>query len=341
MDLVGYSEDRFAEILLDYENFAAGLGFDRIQPIPISALEGDNILAPGGHTPWYQGPTLMEYLETVPVAEADIRRPLRLPVQWVNRTHLDFRGFCGTVAAGTVRPGDELAVASSGRKSRVARIVTANGDLAEAVAGQAVTLTLTDEIDISRGDVLADPEDCPYHANRIQAKLVWLHEEPLQPGRGYLLKGGTATAPVQVSDLRFKVNVNTLQREAGATLDLNEIGVCRLVAGRPIAFDSYRSNRATGGFILIDQLTDATVAAGMIHQPLIPSGEPWQRLELNRRTRAAHKGQQARVLWLRGAVPPELAALLEKKLHSLGRQTAFLDANGNPRFKGDGHDQNR
>ncbi|TRO83236.1 sulfate adenylyltransferase subunit CysN [Trichloromonas acetexigens] len=325
MDLVDYSEDRFAEILRDYESFAAGLGFDRIQPIPISALEGDNILAPGGNTPWYQGPTLMEYLETVPVAETDVRQPFRLPVQWVNRPHLDFRGFCGTIAAGTVRPGDELAVASSGRKSRVARIVTANGDLAEAVAGQAVTLTLTDEIDISRGDVLADPEDRPHYANRFEAKLVWLHEEPLQTGRGYLLKSGSATAPVQVSNLRFKVNVNTLQREDGATLDLNEIGVCHLATGRPIAFDSYRANRATGGFILIDRLTNATVAAGMIHQPLIQSGGRWQDLELNRQTRAAHKGQQARILWLSGSVPRGLAALLEKKLHSQGRHTALLD----------------
>ena len=325
MDLVGYSEDRFAEILRDYENFAAGLGFDRIQPIPISALEGDNILALGGNTPWYQGPNLMEYLETVPVAEADSRRPFRLPVQWVNRPHLDFRGFCGTIVAGTVRPGDELAVAASGRKSRVARIVTANGDLAEASAGQAVTLTLTDEIDISRGDVLADPEDRPYHANRFEGKLVWLHEEPLQPGRGYLLKSGTATVPAQVCDVRFKVNINTLQQEDGATLDLNEIGVCRLVTGRPIAFDSYRANRATGGFILIDRLTNATVAAGMIHQPFIQPGGRWQDLELNRQTRAAHKGQRALVLWMSGSVPAELAALLEKKLHSQGRHTALLD----------------
>jgi bifunctional enzyme CysN/CysC len=201
-----------------------------------------------------------------------------------------------------------------------------DGDLPRAVAGQAVTLTLTDEIDISRGDVLAAPEDLPYYADRLEAKIVWLHEDPLQPGRGYLLKAGSSTAPAQVAELKFKVNVNTLQQEAGSSLQLNEVGVCSLTLGKAITFDSYRENRGTGNFILIDRLTNATVGAGMIHQPMLhPGGIPWQSIDVDRQARASLKGQHPRLLWLSGGGSPSLAALLEKKLHSLGRHTYVLD----------------
>jgi bifunctional enzyme CysN/CysC len=342
MDLVDYSAERFAAIRQEYENFAAGLGFDQIAAIPISALEGDNVLTRSDRTPWHQGPTLMEYLETVQVADAAVRKPFRMRVQWVNRPNLDFRGFCGTIASGSVRPGDEVVVTSSGRISRVERIVTMDGDLEKAVAGQAVTLTLADEIDISRGDTLAAAGERPYHADRFEAKVVWLHEEALVPGRSYLLKAGSTTAPAQVGELKFKVNVNSLQREAGETLELNEVGVCSFSMDRSISFDSYRENRGTGNFILIDRLTNATVGAGMIHQPLLQStGGQWQTINVDRQARAERKGQRPRVLWFTGPEGADLtavAAMVEKKLHSLGRHTFLLDGeNLNRVLDGDGN----
>ncbi len=328
MDLVDYSAERFAGIVRDYEAFAAGLGFDRVAAIPISALNGDNVLTRSNRTPWYQGPPLLEFLEQVEVSDTALRKPFRMRVQWVNRPHLDFRGYCGTIASGVVRPGDELAVAASGRTSRVARIVTLDGDLDEAVAGQAVTLTLADELDISRGDTLAAATAPPYQADRFEAKLVWLHEEPLVPGRSYLLKAGAATAPAQVNELRFKVNVNTLQQEEGESLALNEVGVCNITLDQPIGFDSYRENRGTGNFILIDRLSNATVGAGMIHQPLRGAVRDWTELELNRTALARIKGQTPGVIWFCAseAEPARrLATLVAKKLHALGRHTFVLD----------------
>jgi len=265
----------------------------------------------------------------VQVADAAAGKPFRMRVQWVNRPNLDFRGFCGTIASGAVHPGDPVLVTSSGQTSRVARIVTMDGDLQKAVAGQAVTLTLTDEIDISRGDTIAAPDERPYHADRLEAKVVWLHEEALQPGRSYLLKAGASTTPAQVADLKFKVNVNTLQQESGTILTLNEVGVCSLSLDRPVTFDSYRENRGTGSFILIDRLTNATVAAGMIHQPLLRAAGPaWQDLDLDKQARAELKGQQARILWFTGRAGADqvaLARLVEKKLHAMGKHTALLD----------------
>jgi sulfate adenylyltransferase large subunit len=264
MDLVDFDQQRYNAIVADYEQFAAPLGFASITAIPLSALNGDNMIATSPNTPWYQGPTLMEYLETVQL-EADNRtQPFRMPVQWVNRPHLDFRGFCGTIAAGTVRPGDELHVASSGRTSRVARIVTMNGDLPEAVAGQAITLTLTDEIDISRGDMLAAPDAPPLHTRHPEAHLVWMHDEPLQPGQIYLVKTATAITPGRVTGVQYIVDVNTLEQKQAPTLGLNGIGVVRLELDRPVVFDPYHQNRDTGSFILIDRFSNATVAAGMV-----------------------------------------------------------------------------
>jgi len=264
MDLVGYDADRFKSIVDDYLEFAEPLGFSSITPLPISALNGDNIIEKSEQTPWYQGPTLMHFLETVQVEDERAELPFRLPVQWVNRPNLDFRGFCGTIAAGTVRPGDEVRVSSSGRTSKVARIVTMGGDLSEAVAGQAVTLTLADEIDISRGDMLSEPEKAPLHTRHPEAHLVWLHDEPLQPGQLYLVKTATGITPGRITTVQYAVDVNTLEQKQVATLALNEIGLARLELDRPVAFDPYRENRDTGSFILIDRFSNATVAAGMV-----------------------------------------------------------------------------
>ena len=264
MDLVGFDRERFETIIREYEEFAAPLDFASITAIPISALNGDNVIEASASTPWYQGPTLMNYLETVRVEDDARDLPFRLPVQWVNRPHLDFRGFCGTIAAGTIRPGDEVQVASSGRTSRVARIVTMSGDLLQAVAGQAVTLTLTDEIDISRGDVLAATDALPRLSRHPEAHLVWMHDEPLQPGQVYLVKTATSVTPGRVVRVQYAVDVNTLEQRQVPSLGLNGIGVVRLELDRPVAFDPYRQNRETGSFILIDRFSNATVAAGMV-----------------------------------------------------------------------------
>ncbi len=329
MDLVDFSAARFHAIREEYEAFAKELGFADITAIPLSALNGDNVLTRSAHTPWHAGPTLMDYLETAPVADELADQPFRLPVQWVNRPDLDFRGFAGTIATGSIRPGDEVVVASSGKSSKITRIVTMDGDLAEAIAGQAVTLTLQEEIDISRGDLLSDPQARPAQADQFAAKVVWLHEEPLLPGRSYLLKSGTSTVPAQVSQLKYKVNVNTLQQEPAKTLALNEVGVCNLALGKAIAFDPYRDNRATGSFILIDRLTNATVGAGMIDFPLRrASNIHWQSLDIDAHGRALLKSQKSCVLWftgLSGAGKSTIANLVEKRLHSMGKHTYILD----------------
>ena len=264
MDLIDFDQQQFEAIRRDYEQFAATLGFGDITTIPLSALGGDNMIEPSANTPWYHGPTLMNYLESVQIVGEDREKPFRMPVQWVNRPHLDFRGFCGTVASGVIRPGDELLVASSGRTSRVTRIVTMNGDLNEAVAGQSVTLTLADEVDISRGDMLAATDAPPSRARHLEANLVWMHDEPLQPGQIYLVKTATSVIPGRVTAVQYAVDVNTLEQKQVPTLGLNEIGVARLELDRPISFDPYRQNRQTGSFILIDRFTNATVAAGMV-----------------------------------------------------------------------------
>ncbi|MFZ4858101.1 MAG: sulfate adenylyltransferase subunit CysN [Desulfuromonadaceae bacterium] len=264
MDLIDFDQEKFTAIRNDYERFAASLGFGDIAAIPLSALGGDNMIEPSPNTPWYEGPTLMHYLENVPVGGDSRAETFRMPVQWVNRPHLDFRGFCGTIASGTIRQGDELRVTASGQTSRVARIVTMNGDLPEATAGRAITLTLEDEIDISRGDMLSSPEAPPTYARHPEAYLVWMHDEPLQPGQIYLVKTATAVTPGRVTAVQYAVDINTLEQKQVPTLKLNEIGVARLELDRPISFDPYRQNRNTGSFILIDRISNATVAAGMI-----------------------------------------------------------------------------
>ena len=328
MDLVDYSAARFAEIRQEYAEFAAGLGFASITAIPISALEGDNVLERSPRTAWYDGPTLMEFLETVEIAVAAADLPFRLPVQWVNRPNLDFRGFAGTITAGTIRPGDEVVVPASGQRSRVKRIVTFDGDLTEAAAGQAVTLTLEDEIDISRGDLLVAATARPAYADQFEAHLVWMQDEPLLLNRDYLLKIGATTVPVQVSELQHKINVNTLEEETGSTLSLNEIGVCFLSASKAITFDPYRQNRGGGAFILIDRFSNATVAAGMIDSARRRRTRHWSEVEVDRKKRAGLKGQRARALWFTGVAGAEkltVAKLVEKKLYSLGRHTQLVN----------------
>jgi sulfate adenylyltransferase subunit 1 len=264
MDLIAFDETKFESIKQDYQQFSAPLGFESITAIPLSALNGDNMIEASAKTPWYTGPTLMNFLETFQVEGDNRAQPFRMPIQWVNRPNLDFRGFCGTIAAGTIRPGDDVRVSSSGRTSRVSRIVTLNGDIKEATAGQAVTLTLADEIDVSRGDMLTAPDAPPIHARHPEAHLVWMHDQPLQPGQIYLVKTATAVTPGRVTSVQYAVDVNTLEQKQLPTLGLNEIGVARLELDRPISFDTYHQNRNTGSFILIDRFSNATVAAGMV-----------------------------------------------------------------------------
>ena len=329
MDLVGYAQETFDTIVEAYGEFAKQVGIEEFIAIPVSGLRGDNITSPSEHTPWYHGPTLMGYLETVEIEDAARERPLRLPVQWVNRPNLDFCGFAGTLASGSVRPGERVRVLPSGRESTVTRIVTMDGDLDRAVAGQSVTLTLADEIDISRGDVIAKPDHLPGVADQFEAVVVWMADEPMLPGRPYWLKTGTKQVAATITEPKYKVNVNTLERLAAKKLELNEIGVCNLSLDQPIAFDPYVECRETGSFILIDRLTNATVGAGMIHFALRRSQNiHWQALDVNRRSRATIKGQRPAVLWLTGlsgAGKSTIANLVEKKLHALGKHTYLLD----------------
>jgi bifunctional enzyme CysN/CysC len=330
MDLVDYSEKVFRQIEEDYREFAKQIGLTDITPIPLSALKGDNMLEASAKTPWYHGPTLMGFLETCEIDETRLQgQSFRMPVQWVNRPNLDFRGFCGVITGGMVKPGDKIRAQPSGRESRVARIVTLNGDLPLAVAGQSVCITLEDEIDISRGDVISAADSPAEVADQFEASLVWMHDEPMMPGRSYLLKVGTQTVTASITEPKYKVNVNTMEHLAAKKLDLNEIGVVNLALDRPIAFDPYGDNRDTGGFILINRLTNNTVGAGMLHFALRRSHNiHMQHVDVDKAARAQAKGQRPGVLWftgLSGAGKSTIANLVEKKLHAMGRHTYLLD----------------
>ncbi len=329
MDLVDYSKDIFDRIVAEYTAFAERIGLKDIVAIPVSGLKGDNITSPSDHTPWYHGPILMAWLETVEIDDLAQGQPFRLPVQWVNRPNLDFRGFAGTIASGTIRKGDKIRVLPSGRESKVTRIVTMDGDLDHAVAGQAITLTLADEVDISRGDVIARPEALPGVADQFEATLIWMAAEPMLPGRPLWLKIGTKQVTATVTEPKYKVNVNTMEHLAAKKLDLNEIGICNISLDQPIAFDPYDENRYTGSFILIDRLTNATVGAGLIHFALRRSQNiHWQALDVNKRSRAEAKHQKPAVLWftgLSGAGKSTIANLVEKQLLALGKHTYLLD----------------
>ena len=330
MDLVDYSEQRFNEIVEEYSQFAEQLGLSNITYIPMSAFKGDNIVEPSPRMTWYHGTTLMGFLETVEVDDTRMQRaPFRLPVQWVNRPNLDFRGFSGSITSGVIKPGDRIRVQPSGKESTVERIVTYSGDLEQAVAGQSVTLTLADEIDISRGDVISIAEAPAETADQFESTLVWMHDDALLPGRPYLLKIGTQTVTASVTDIKYQVNVNTLEHTAAKQLELNGIGVCNLSLDRAIAFDDYQTNKDTGGFILIDRLSNTTVAAGMLHFALRRSQNiHYQHVDVNKQARALAKGQKPSVLWftgLSGAGKSTIANLVEKKLHALGGHTYLLD----------------
>ncbi len=329
MDMVGFSRDIFETILQSYREFAEQIGLTSIVAIPISALLGDNITELSTNTPWYLGPTLMGHLETVQIDDHRQLAPFRLPVQWVNRPNQTFRGFAGTIASGAVHPGDRLRVLPSGKESRVARIVTQAGDLDEAVADQSVTIVLEDEIDASRGNVLAKADALPAVADQFKVTIIWMAEEPMLPGRQYWVKVGTKLALGTVTDLKHKINVNTLEKLAAKTLELNEIGECNLSLDQPIAFDPYAENRDTGGFILIDRLTNGTVGAGLIHFALRRAENiHWQAIEINKAAHAASKNQKACILWftgLSGSGKSTIANLVEKRLYSLGHHTFLLD----------------
>ena len=330
MDLMDYSEAVFRDIEAEYRAFAAKLGLTDIQCIPLSALRGDNLLERSANMPWYQGPSLLQHLENAPLDDSRASRaPFRLPVQWVNRPNLDFRGFAGNVAAGSLRLGDSIRVLPAGKQSRVTSILGMAGEQQEALCGQAVTLTLEDEIDISRGDLLTLADAPAEVADQFEATLVWMGEEPMLPGRPYLMKIGCRTVGMSCATLKHKVDVNSLEQLAAKTLQLNEIGVCNLGLDLPIPFDPYADNRDTGGFIVIDRLSNQTVGAGMLHFALRRAQNVhWQAIDVDGAARAALKGQTPRMLWftgLSGAGKSTIANLVERKLHALGRHTYLLD----------------
>jgi len=330
MDLVDYSQARFDEIVAEYRHFAGSLGITDFTAIPISGFKGDNITAASPNTPWYKGPALMEHLETVQVDQDRLAEgPLRMAVQWVNRPNLDFRGFSGFINGGRVRVGDAVRVLPSGKTSTISRIVTIEGDLQVAVAGQSVTLCFAGEVDCSRGDIITTGDSPVEMADQFEATLVWMAEEPMLPGRPYLAKIGTSTVPVTITDEKYEVNVNTLEHLAGKKLGLNGIGVCNLAFDRAVPFTPYAENHDLGGFILIDRMTSATVGAGMLNFSLRRAHNiHWQSLEVDRSAHAAQKHQQPRIVWLTGlsgAGKSTIANLVAKRLYALGKHSFLLD----------------
>jgi len=329
MDLVDFSQKVFNEIEEEYRGFAEKLNFKEIVCIPMSALDGDNVMTKSEKSKWYKGKTLMEHLETVDISPEVSETSFRMPVQWVNRPNLDFRGYSGTIAAGQVKPGDEIIVIPSGKRSVIDKIVTRDGDLYQAEVNESVTLTLKDEIDISRGDVICSTDDPAEQSDQFQANIIWMDEEAMFPGRQYIMKVNNQTVPATVTDLKYKVNVNNFAHEAGKSLALNEVGVCNLSLGKPIPFDPYTKNRHTGAFILIDRQTNATIGAGMLDYSLRRAANVvWQDLEVGKMERASLKHQKPAILWftgLSGSGKSTIAGLLEKKLFDIGRHTYVLD----------------
>ncbi|HEX5930848.1 MAG TPA: sulfate adenylyltransferase subunit CysN [Methyloceanibacter sp.] len=329
MDLVDFDQTRFEAIAAEFVAFARELGLAQVTAIPVSALKGDNVVTPSAHMHWYRGPTLLGHLETVDAGPKVGERPFRFPVQWVNRPHLDFRGYAGTVASGRISPGEEVAIYPSGKRAHVARIVTADGDLETAEQGDAVTLTFAEEVDVSRGDVIALAANAPSVADQMAARIIWFDEEPMLPGRAYTLKCGNQTTTATVLNLKYKLNVDNLDHVAGKTLEINEVGSCNLNTAKPLVFDPYAENIDTGSFILIDRFTNATVAAGMIEFGLRrATNVRWQELSIDKAARSGLKEQKPCVLWftgLSGAGKSTIANALEKRLHAMGRHTYLLD----------------
>ena len=329
MDAVGWDADIFTEICRAYRKFAADIGAGDVTCIPMSALRGDNVTSPSASMRWYAGPTLLAHLESMEVAADRAAKPFRMPVQLVNRPDQNFRGYSGTIASGIVRPGDRIVVLPSGHTTEVARIVTMDGDLDSASAGEAVTITITDELDVGRGDVFAAESARPLLAEQFAAHLIWMGDQPMLPGRSYLLALGSSLVPGQVTELKYKINVDTLEHVAAKHLDLNEIGFCNIALDRPIPFDPYADNREMGGFILIDRVSNATVAGGMVAFALRRATNiHWQPLKIDKAARAALSGQKPCMLWftgLSGAGKSTIADLVEQILHRHGRHTVLLD----------------
>ncbi|MDP2782404.1 sulfate adenylyltransferase subunit CysN [Devosia sp.] len=329
IDLVDYDSDVFDRIVAEYRAFAEPLGFKTLAAIPVSALRGDNMLAPSPRTPWYSGAGLVPYLEAIDVSEDRSAELFRFPVQWVNRPNLDFRGFSGTLASGAIAVGDEVLVAASRQRAVISRIVTMDGDLDHAVAGQAVTLVLDREVDVSRGDVLSRQGETPEYSNQFQARMVWMSQEPAFAGRSYLLKVGAQIVPATITDLKFRTNINTLEQTAATKIDLNEVATVTIATDKPIAFDSYATNALTGGFILVDRLSNATLGAGTIDFGLRRAQNlTYQSFDVNRDVRAAMKGQAPQIVWftgLSGSGKSSIANLLEKRLTAEGRHAYILD----------------
>ncbi|CAN5414477.1 sulfate adenylyltransferase subunit CysN [soil metagenome] len=330
MDLIGYDQARYEAILADYTAFAESIGITAFTPMPISGFKGDNISLKSDKMPWYDGPTLMEHLESVEVGvDEDQARPFRMGVQWVNRPNLDFRGFSGQIASGTVKPGDAIRVLPGGKMSTISRITTLDGDLDEAVAGQSITLSFADEIDCSRGSVIASADAPPETADQFEATIVWMDDEPLIVGRSYWLKLGPQMVSATVHEPKYQINVNTMEHLAAKTLELNAIGVAEITTDRAIVFEPYADNHTLGGFILIDKITNATVAAAMLHFSLRRAQNVhWQATDIGREAHADLKNQKPRVLWftgLSGAGKSTIANEVEKSLNLMNRHTFLLD----------------
>jgi bifunctional enzyme CysN/CysC len=329
IDLVDFAQDTFDKIVADYTGFAAELGFASVAAIPISARFGDNVTSASQHTPWYRGPTLLQYLETIDIDRDILEKPFRFPVQWVNRPNQDFRGYAGTVASGQIKVGEPVVEAASGRTSTIATIVTYDGEVPSAETGDAVTLTLTDEIDIGRGDVLVSAKARPEVSDQFAAHVIWMSDEPLVPGRSYLSRIGTKSTPLTITAIKYKLDVNTRKHLAATTLELNDIAVCNLSTGFPIAFDPYDQNRRTGAFIIIDRFTNHTVGAGMITFGLRRGTNiHWQPLLIGKAQRAALNKQRPAIIWftgLSGAGKSTVASMVEQRLHARGHHTMVLD----------------
>jgi bifunctional enzyme CysN/CysC len=329
IDLVEFQQDVFDKIISDYTAFATELGFASVAPIPISARYGDNVTSPSQNTPWYRGPTLLQYLESIDIDSENLDRPFRFPVQWVNRPNQDFRGYAGTIASGQIKVGEPVVEATSGRTSQIATIVTYDGNVSSAETGDAVTITLADELDIVRGDVLVSPKARPEVTDQFAAHVIWMSDEPLVPGRSYLSRIGTKSTPMTVTAIKYKIDVNTRKHLAGTTLELNDIAVCNLSTGFPVAFDPYDQNRRTGAFIIIDRFTNHTVGAGMITFGLRRGTNiHWQPLLIGKTQRAALNKQKPAILWftgLSGAGKSTIASLVEQRLHARGHHTMVLD----------------
>ncbi|EPE93724.1 bifunctional sulfate adenylyltransferase subunit 1/adenylylsulfate kinase protein, NodQ (plasmid) [Rhizobium grahamii CCGE 502] len=329
MDLVGYSESQYLAVLNDFRAFTETLGFATVDAIPMSARFGDNVVFRSENIPWYAGSVLLEYLEDFEACSTEKHKVPRFPVQLVIRPHSEFRGYAGRVASGTIRVGDPVVVAKSGSHSSVAKIVTADGDVLSAREGDAVTLVLSDELDVSRGDILVSPSSCPYVDDHFQACLIWFDPDPMRPGRGYLLRTENDSVEVTITALKHRVDVDSLLCQPASTLEMNEIGVCNILAQRPLAFDAYEQNRSTGNFVLVDRASGATVGAGMMVSPLRrPRNIHLQSLDVCKASRAEIKGQQPAVLWftgLSGSGKSTIANALETLLHASGKHTYILD----------------